>query len=141
MCLIFSFYYKEECAEALSWKKPLPIKEDLQLPPFTSPKSCRECLWDSCCTMEYLLYHRLIGVSPANVDAIVKATVALHNFQRWNSTAEGPFPQEEQRIPAFTRARRVGTNNSTQEAIAVRESFNRYFSSASGEVPWQHNIA
>ncbi|ROL48478.1 hypothetical protein DPX16_2185 [Anabarilius grahami] len=61
--------------------------------------------------------------------------------ERWNSTAEGPVPQEEQRIPALTRARRVGTNNSTQEAIAVQESFNRYFSSATGEVPWQHNIA
>ncbi len=69
------------------------------------------------------IYHRVIGVSPANVNAIVKATVALHNFQRWNSTVVATVPQEEQHIPALTRARRVSTNNSALEAIAVRESF------------------
>ncbi|XP_058628337.1 uncharacterized protein LOC131538482 [Onychostoma macrolepis] len=90
---------------------------------------------------QWRIYHRVIGVSPANVDAIVKATVALHNFQRWNSTVEAPAPQEEQHFPALSRLRRVSTNNSTREAVAVRESFTSYFSSAAGVVPWQHNIA
>ena len=37
--------------------------------------------------------------------------------------------------------RRVGANNSAQEAIAVWDAFNSYFSSAAGEVPWQYNVA
>lgn len=90
---------------------------------------------------QWRIYHRVIGVSPANVDAIVKATVALHNCQRWNSTVEAPAPHEEQHFPALTRLRKVSTNNSTREAVAVRESFTSYFSSAAGVVPWQHNIA
>jgi len=89
---------------------------------------------------QWRIYHWVFGVNAANVDAIVKATVVLHNFQRWNTTVEALVPQEEHHIPALTRVRRVGTKNSTQEAIAVRESFNSYFSSAAGEVPWQHNI-
>ncbi|XP_035995635.1 protein ALP1-like [Fundulus heteroclitus] len=90
---------------------------------------------------QWRIYHRVIGVSPENVEAVVKATVALHNFQRWNSTAENPVPLEERDIPALQQARRAGANNATQEAVAVRESFNSYFSSAVGEVPWQYNVA
>lgn len=75
-----------------------------------------------------------IGVSFENVDAIVKATVATHNFQRWNSTVAPPGPPED--IPALQHLSRVGTNNSSQEAIAVFEAFNSYFSSAAAELPW-----
>lgn len=78
---------------------------------------------------QWRIYHRVIGVSHENVDAVVKATVALHNFQRWNSTAENPVPLEERDFPALQQARRVGANNATQEAVAVREAFNSYFSS------------
>eukprot|EP00064_Thunnus_orientalis_P017098 superscaffoldBa00003541_g17175 len=68
----------------------------------------------------------------------VRRVVALHNFQRWNSTPETPTPLEEENIPVLQHMRRVGANNSAQ---AVQEAFNSYFSSAAGEVPWQYNIA
>uniref|UniRef100_A0A3B3QUT2 DDE Tnp4 domain-containing protein n=1 Tax=Paramormyrops kingsleyae TaxID=1676925 RepID=A0A3B3QUT2_9TELE len=87
---------------------------------------------------QWRIYHWVIGVCPVNVDAIVKATVALHNFQRWNCLPEAPISQEEAKIPSLQPVRRVGANNSTQEAIAVREVFKSYFSSANGGAPWQY---
>ncbi|CAL8292769.1 unnamed protein product [Arctogadus glacialis] len=35
---------------------------------------------------------------------------------------------------------RVGSNNASREAVAVRETFNRYFSSLPGRVTWQDGI-
>uniref|UniRef100_A0A3B3S004 DDE Tnp4 domain-containing protein n=1 Tax=Paramormyrops kingsleyae TaxID=1676925 RepID=A0A3B3S004_9TELE len=90
---------------------------------------------------QWRIYHWVIGVGPVNVDAIVKATVALHNFQRWNCVTEARISQEEEKIPSLQPVRRVGANNSTQEAIAVREAFKGYFSSAAGGVPWQNTTA
>eukprot|EP00064_Thunnus_orientalis_P009973 superscaffoldBa00001307_g9999 len=86
------------------------------------------------------IHHRVIGVRPVNLYAIVKATVALHNSHVWNSMPETPVPLEEENITALQHVRRAGTNNSTLEAIAVREAFNSFFS-ATGKVPWQYNIA
>ncbi|XP_034035038.1 protein ALP1-like [Thalassophryne amazonica] len=87
---------------------------------------------------QWRIDHRVIGVCPENVDAIVKATVALHNFQRWNNTTEAPVPADDQPIPAFRDVRRMGANNSAQQATAVREAFCSYFSSPAGEVPLQN---
>uniref|UniRef100_A0A3B1K630 DDE Tnp4 domain-containing protein n=1 Tax=Astyanax mexicanus TaxID=7994 RepID=A0A3B1K630_ASTMX len=85
-------------------------------------------------TAQWRIYQRVIGVSPEIVDAIVKATVVLHNLQRWNTPVEPPGSSED--APALQPARRVGTNNATQEAIASREAFTTYFCSAAGAMPW-----
>ncbi|XP_031165435.1 protein ALP1-like [Sander lucioperca] len=84
---------------------------------------------------QWRIYHRVIGVSPENADAIVKATVALHNFLRWNSPVAAPCPSEAIPIPALQNVGRVATNNATQEAIATWEVFNTYFSSPAAAIP------
>uniref|UniRef100_A0A667WJE6 DDE Tnp4 domain-containing protein n=1 Tax=Myripristis murdjan TaxID=586833 RepID=A0A667WJE6_9TELE len=90
---------------------------------------------------QWRIFHRVIGVSPVNVDWIVKATVALHNFQRWNLTTQAESVQEPEAPPALQDLTRAGSNNASQEALAIREKFTSYFLSAAGEVPWQSNLA
>lgn len=93
-----------------------------------------------------LLLSGVIGVSPVKVDWIVKATIALHNYQRWNSTPQADStPQVDPAVdaeasPALQDLRRLGSNNSSQEALAVREKISNYLLSAAGEGPWQNNI-
>ncbi|KAJ8372608.1 hypothetical protein AAFF_G00280730 [Aldrovandia affinis] len=92
---------------------------------------------------QWRMYRRVIGTSPGNVEKCVKATCVLHNFMRW--TAKGPAAASvlEREAPdpvALQGIRRVGTNNTTREAIHVRETLASYFS-AEGAVPWQNNLA
>lgn len=90
---------------------------------------------------QWRIYQRVIGVHPENVEKIVKATTILHNFLRWHSAA---YPTSttgaEDAPPAFHNIARVSSNNASREALAVREKYTNYFSSAAGEVPWQHNV-
>uniref|UniRef100_A0A3B3SIP3 Zgc:194221 n=1 Tax=Paramormyrops kingsleyae TaxID=1676925 RepID=A0A3B3SIP3_9TELE len=87
---------------------------------------------------QWRIYRRVIGISPANVDICVKATCVLHNFLRRTASTrvmpmESPGDGEAKGLQEVTR---VGSNNSSQEAIRVRETFALYFS-AEGAVPWQ----
>ncbi|XP_061610234.1 uncharacterized protein LOC133468394 [Phyllopteryx taeniolatus] len=88
------------------------------------------------------IYHRVIGVKPENVDLIVKATVALHNFQRWNSAGQADFTQEAEACPA--RALRevptVSSDHACKDATAVRDKFATYFLSAAGDASWQKQL-
>ncbi|KAL7406359.1 hypothetical protein ABVT39_018580 [Epinephelus coioides] len=90
---------------------------------------------------QWRIYHRVTRVKPDNTDWIVKATVALHSFQRWNSTPQADLTLEAEGPPALPELRRVGSNHASRDALAVREKFTTYFLSAAGEVPWQNNLA
>ncbi|KAL2082550.1 hypothetical protein ACEWY4_022368 [Coilia grayii] len=76
----------------------------------------------------------VIGISPSNVDACVKATCVLHNFLRRTTTTNtrttpapaGP-PAADSDAAGLLPVTRVGSNNSTREAIRVTETFMSYF--------------
>ena len=89
---------------------------------------------------QWRMYHWVIGVSPENMDACVKATCILHNYVRRNTrTRREPVPVSEGEVSVLHDLRRVGSNNAAQEAIRVREIYASYFS-AEGAVPWQPRL-
>ncbi|KAJ8351988.1 hypothetical protein SKAU_G00234640 [Synaphobranchus kaupii] len=92
---------------------------------------------------QWRLYRRVLGVSPEVAECVVKATCILHNFLRWDYDGEDvprttTVPTDSQ--GAVQRIPRVGSNNASREAAAVRETFTSYFSSPDGRVPWQDSI-
>ncbi|NP_001129460.1 uncharacterized protein LOC100191015 [Danio rerio] len=88
-------------------------------------------------TAQWRMYRGAIEISPANVDACVKATCVLHNFLRSTTSTRIPLPSAADGDAAgLQEVTRVGSNNATREAIRVRETFTSYFSTE-GAVPWQ----
>uniref|UniRef100_A0A4W5PKK9 DDE Tnp4 domain-containing protein n=1 Tax=Hucho hucho TaxID=62062 RepID=A0A4W5PKK9_9TELE len=83
------------------------------------------------------MYRRVLGLSPSNVDACVKATCVLHNYMQ--RSFQEPLQMEtgtpNGHLPDVTRA---GGNNAPRQAPQVREKLTTYFSSPAGEVPWQY---
>ncbi|KAK0132177.1 hypothetical protein N1851_033012 [Merluccius polli] len=92
-------------------------------------------------TSQWRMYRGVIGVSPANVDACVKATCVLHNFLRRTSKTTNRTTRPPAGQPGPSRApsadgdavglqpvARVGSNNASREAIRVRETVVSYFS-------------
>uniref|UniRef100_A0A3B1IG47 Zgc:194221 n=1 Tax=Astyanax mexicanus TaxID=7994 RepID=A0A3B1IG47_ASTMX len=77
-------------------------------------------------TSQWRMYRRVIGISPANVEACVKATCVLHNFLRSTTrTRREPMSLSgEGDVAVLQDATRLGSNNSTREAVC-------------GAVPWQ----
>ncbi|KAK0134928.1 Protein ALP1-like [Merluccius polli] len=86
-------------------------------------------------TSQWRMYRGVIGVSPANVDACVKATCVLHNFLRRTSKTTnrttraaagqpGPLraPSADGDAVGLQPVARVGSNNASREAIRVRET-------------------
>ncbi|KAL2102070.1 hypothetical protein ACEWY4_003831 [Coilia grayii] len=94
-------------------------------------------------TSQWRMYRGVIGISPLNVDACVKATCVLHNFLRRTTTTNtrttpapaGP-PAADSDAAGLLPVTRVGSNNSTREAIRVKETFMSYFTNE-GTVTWQ----
>lgn len=95
-------------------------------------------------TSQWRMYRGVIGVSPANADACVKATCVLHNFLRRTSKttratqppAGTPTPVVDRNAAGLLPVTRVGSNNASREAIRVRETLVSYFSNE-GAVIWQ----
>ncbi|KAK7175588.1 hypothetical protein R3I93_002497 [Phoxinus phoxinus] len=89
-------------------------------------------------TAQWRMYRRVIAISPANMDACVKATCVLHNFlRRSTNLTRTPIPSAGDREAAgLQEVSRLGSNNATRESIRVRETFMEYFSTE-GAVPWQ----
>uniref|UniRef100_A0A3B3T7F3 Zgc:194221 n=1 Tax=Paramormyrops kingsleyae TaxID=1676925 RepID=A0A3B3T7F3_9TELE len=89
-------------------------------------------------TAQWRMYRGVIEISPANVDACVKATCVLHNFlRRSTNSTRMPIPSAgDGEAAGLQEVTRVGSNNPTREAIRVREKFMTYFSTE-GAVPWQ----
>eukprot|EP00063_Salmo_salar_P079425 XP_014054260.1 PREDICTED: uncharacterized protein LOC106604291 [Salmo salar] len=74
------------------------------------------------------MYRRVLGLSPSNVDACVKATCVLHNYLR--RSFQEPLRMEmgtpNCHLPDVTRA---GAINAPRQALQVREKLTTYFSS------------
>ncbi len=89
-------------------------------------------------TSQWRMYRGVIEISPANVDACVKATCVLHNFLRrsTNMTSTPILSSGDTEAAGLQEVTRVGSNNTTREAIRVWEKCMTYFSTE-GAVPWQ----
>ncbi|RXN29863.1 nuclease HARBI1 [Labeo rohita] len=90
---------------------------------------------------QWRIYRLVIGVSPANAEACVKATCVLHNFL-WRTTGTVRYPltpAADGEASALQNVSRVGSNNAAREAMHVRESLADYFC-AEGAVPWQPQV-
>lgn len=99
-----------------------------------------ECAFGILAT-QWRIYRRVLGVSPQVAESAVKATVVLHNFLRWGDGAPTGAPTGPAEPSAGIQdVARVGSNNASREAIAVRNQFTEYFSSAAGQVPWQNHL-
>lgn len=90
---------------------------------------------------QWRIYRRVIGVSPTNAKACVKATCVLHNFlRRTTGTVRYPLtPAADGEASALQNISRVGSNNAGREAMRVRETLADYFC-AEGAVPWQPQV-
>ncbi|XP_048011495.1 uncharacterized protein LOC125245091 [Megalobrama amblycephala] len=87
---------------------------------------------------QWRLYRRLIEVHPEVAEKCVKATCVLHNFMRSSAARQAPAVREvvatgEEPLPGLGR---VAANNSSREALRVRDTFMAHFS-AEGAVSWQ----
>lgn len=92
---------------------------------------------------QWRLYRRVLGVTPEMAEKVVKATCILHNLLRVDQAEEPPqVPSSEpdSSTGAMGDLHRMSSNNSSREAITIREKFTQYFSSTEGPVPWQENI-
>ena len=106
---------------------------------------------------------RAIEAHPKNVDTLIKATIALHNFLLAGDGAKQPTarylppqfadsvdeegelcPGQWRRITEgdgnFQNVGRLGANVSSFRASARREQFSDYFLTEQGMVPWQDNV-
>ena len=96
----------------------------------------------------FRLYHRKIPLDPENVDKVVLATCALHNFIQKTSTACPTIEQfrgigslQEGNRKTSTRSRPICDlqmcgNQGAQEAVHIRTAFQTYFNSEAGAVLW-----
>lgn len=90
----------------------------------------------------FRMYHRVMGQHPQNVEACVKATCVLHNLLRRSKTTTRPSaPMMNGPNSGMQGITRQGANNSSREAVRMRETYTSYFSSIHGEVPWQHLVS
>ncbi|XP_056090774.1 uncharacterized protein LOC130070418 [Rhinichthys klamathensis goyatoka] len=92
---------------------------------------------------QWRLYRRVLGVTPEMAEKAVKATCILHNLLRVDQAEDHPqaLSSEPDSTPrAMGDLHRMSSNNSSREAITIREKFTQYFSSTEGAVPWQENI-
>uniref|UniRef100_A0A8C2BK42 DDE Tnp4 domain-containing protein n=1 Tax=Cyprinus carpio TaxID=7962 RepID=A0A8C2BK42_CYPCA len=87
----------------------------------------------------FRIYHRVMWQHPHNVEVCVKATCVLHNLLRRDAPTR-PYRPRENRAPnpplsvVLPSVIRQGANNSTAEAVRVREAYTTYFSSEAGGV-------
>lgn len=101
-----------------------------------------ECTFGILAT-QWRLYRRVLGVTPETAEKAVKATCILHNLLRADLVEDhphAPSPEPDCSAQAIGDLHRMSSNNSSREAISIREKFTQYLSSAEGAVPWQENI-
>lgn len=73
---------------------------------------------------------------------LLKHVYFMYNFLRWKvsddevNECQANVPAEEQ--PAVQHLSRMGSNNTSREALSVRATYTTYFSSPAGAVPWQY---
>ncbi|KAL0152674.1 hypothetical protein M9458_052397 [Cirrhinus mrigala] len=86
---------------------------------------------------------KMLGVTLEMAEKAVKATCIFHTLLRPDLAEDHPHaPSSESESSASTmrRIHRMSSNNSSREAVTIRENFTQYFSSADSAVPWQENI-
>jgi hypothetical protein len=85
------------------------------------------------------MYWRVLGLSPSNVNACMKATHVLYNYLRRSlqELLRMEMGMPNGHLPDVTRA---GANNAPRQALQVREKLTTYLSSPAGEVPWQYAV-
>lgn len=94
---------------------------------------------------QWRIFRRPINASVETTEKIVQAAVCLHNFLRRKDDGNGLNIEDvnselNEGIPeswSFQDVTKIGTNNSTRSAIAIRDQFCAYFS-GEGAVPWQY---
>ncbi len=92
---------------------------------------------------QWRLYRRVLGVIPEMAEKAVKATCILHNLLRVDQAEDhpqAPSSEPDSTARAMGDLHRMSSNNSSREAITIREKCTQYFSSTEGAVPWQENI-
>ncbi|XP_066587645.1 uncharacterized protein [Prorops nasuta] len=93
---------------------------------------------------QWRILKRPINCTVDKTISIVKAIVCLHNFLRTNddndendeNTLHNTYTSEYFNNSAFRNVSSLGSNNSTRNAIIIREEFCKFFNSE-GAVPWQ----
>ena len=111
-------------------------------------------------SVRWRIFRRPILAKPDNVNAIVKATICLHNFLRQSDIAkqptqrysprgfadtedmggnvtEGQWRREVGSDTAVQQAGRIGSNYYGLDAASVRNTLKQYFFSKEGTLPWQ----
>lgn len=113
-------------------------------------------------TAIWRIFKRLLEVKIKTAKTIIKVCIALHNYLKMTDASTPPqaryisntFVDAEtmgEIIPGGWRSevgsndalidiQRLSSNNSTQEAIEVRNNFKHYFTSYQGQVPWQNAV-
>ena len=90
---------------------------------------------------QWRMYRRVISVKAAKAEDCVKATCILHNLLHWETKEDQDHPTlSSVEQCAVQHLDRLGSNNASREAQAVRENFTTYFSSPAGAVDWQDDI-
>jgi len=90
---------------------------------------------------KFRIYSQKLQISPEHLDKVIMATVCLHNFLRGddeNLWQPGELETNDTTL-GMQDILRVG-GNATNEAFAIRDSFNSYFNSNEGRVLWQNDI-
>ena len=104
------------------------------------------------------IFRRPIRASPATVEKIIKATTCLHNYLRLTDNAQylpegfvdsydgtgdiklGGWRTLVGDDAGLRKFKRTGSNNYSTSAQDIRMSFEEYFNSPIGALPWQYNI-
>ncbi|CAL8311145.1 unnamed protein product [Gadus morhua 'NCC'] len=91
---------------------------------------------------KWRLYRRVLGVSPEVAESAMKATCILHNYMRWDGEGEdGPRTPTVPSQGAVQSIPRVGSNNTSREAVADLRTPKTGSGTESGEVTvatWQY---
>jgi len=92
-------------------------------------------------TKKFRIYNQKLQVCPEKLDIIILSTVCLHNFLREDDdNLWQPGELENDNITFVVQdIPRMG-GNATNEAFAIRNSFNTYFNSNVGRVRWQNDM-
>lgn len=87
---------------------------------------------------KFRVFYNKINMKPENVDKVVLAAYALHNYLR-NDMVPSSVELEEctSQPDGLRNLQPSGYHHDSDEALRVRENFKNYFNSVIGSVPWQ----
>ncbi|CAL9705130.1 unnamed protein product [Knipowitschia caucasica] len=99
----------------------------------------------------FRVYKKPMEVNPDLVDSVVKATCVLHNYLR-HGALDQALQEEHQggseednsaaagnNNPCLLDLQRPRGNRASAEALGIRDTLKKYFTSPAGELPWQYS--